>query len=92
MRRVTNEQDLELVQLRRAVAVKHYLTVEEMISRSHERRFVNARREFALEAQRRHYSLPVIGRYLGLRHHTTILSLTRRSDIRVRKADPVAKP
>ena len=80
---LTSDHERELEALLITVAVHHGIRVDEMKCSIRTWDFVRARRDFALRAQARGYSLSVIGRCLGGRHHTTILSLTRKSDVSV---------
>jgi len=50
----------------------HNLAPERILARSHERQPVAARRDVATHLRGRGYSLPQIGRALGL-HHSTVL-------------------
>lgn len=63
--------------IKRRIAAEAGITVEELVSKSREWRFVAPRRRFVREIRPLGFSLPEIGRLLGGRHHTTVLHLLR---------------
>ena len=61
------------------VALKHGITIQDIKNHSHKRKFVEARQEAAYLMQSQlKLSLPMIGRVIGKRDHTTILHAIRR--------------
>lgn len=58
------------------VSIAHHRSIEEITGKSREASLVRARREAARELKETYgFSLVNIGKALGFRHHTTILSL-----------------
>jgi hypothetical protein len=61
------------------VVLKHGITIEEIKCHSHKKIFVRARQEAAyLMREKLKLSLPMIGRVIGKRDHTTILHAIRK--------------
>lgn len=60
------------------VAKKHEMGVEQMLGLSRKQSFVNARHEAMYELHLMGLSLPMIGRMMGRRDHTTVLHGIRR--------------
>jgi hypothetical protein len=61
------------------VALKHGITIQDIKDHSHKKKFVEARQEAAYLMQSQlKLSLPMIGRVIGKRDHTTILHAIRQ--------------
>ena len=65
------------------------ITPEEVRGRSHVYRLVDARGIVSRVLRSRGWSFPRIGRFLGGRDHSTIISQLKRLDIRLERGDPL---
>jgi chromosomal replication initiation ATPase DnaA len=67
----------EAVEIRKRIARKHGVSVEELVGRSCLRHVVEARRELYCALRARKWSYPAIGRFCG-RDHTTVMAAVRK--------------